>query len=298
MTDDCTLFPTLVFTLGGSSEDQVRTDFKVMEAGMSLCIPPITRCRFDEQILHEAAMFNLSKDNVTPISWGTKQIKLSDAGTVTLPSLTRRNSPRHMYENYMALCSERGTNSAADDSHLSISWGKFYEILRQKTAGGEKMLSAVNYVTRVLVNDQVTLLQRIVDDIVDTEKKPVLTNYITIMRIFLKQQYDSHALTEGDEIGIHGIDYGICKPDLSIPAHAERCNGCNFVTFCKSELQESVAAADALEVINNAAKKLELYQGHRVLVTLQPTSTFGENYQRHGKKCLDKKRRLLLRIGR
>eukprot|EP00731_Ephydatia_muelleri_P007924 Em0004g262a len=129
-----------VFTLGGSSVDQARKDFKVMEAGMSLCIPPITRCRFDEQILHEAVMFILSKDNVTPISWGTKQIKLSDAETVTLPCLTRRNSPRHMYENYMALCSERGTNSAAGDSHLSISRGKFYEILRNITAGGEKIL--------------------------------------------------------------------------------------------------------------------------------------------------------------
>ena len=117
-----------VFTLGGSSVDQARKDFKVMEAGMSLCIPPITRCRFDEQILHEAVMFIL-KDNVTPISWGTKQMKLSDAETVTLPSLTCRNSPRHMYENYMALCSERGTNSAAGDSCLSISRGTFYEIL-------------------------------------------------------------------------------------------------------------------------------------------------------------------------
>ena len=67
-----------------------------------------------------------------------------------------------------------------------------------------------------------------------------MTNYITIMRIFLKQQYDSHALTEGDEVGTHGIDYGLCKPDLSVPARTERCNGCNFVNFCISELQKSV----------------------------------------------------------
>ena len=58
-----------------------------------------------------------------------------------------------MYENYMALCSERGTNSAAGDSLLSISRGKFYEILRNITAGGEKILCAVDYVTGVLVND-------------------------------------------------------------------------------------------------------------------------------------------------
>ena len=85
-----------VFTLGGASVDQARTDFKVMEAGMSLCIPPITRCRFDEQILPEAVLPILSKDDVTPISWGTKQIKLCDAETVTLPYLTRRNSGTSM----------------------------------------------------------------------------------------------------------------------------------------------------------------------------------------------------------
>ena len=43
------------------------------------------------------------------------------------------------------MCSERGTNSAAGDSHLSISRGKFYEI--NITAGGEKILCAVDYVT-------------------------------------------------------------------------------------------------------------------------------------------------------
>ena len=171
----------------------------------------------------------------------------------------------------------------------SIPRARFYEILRNITAGGEKMLCAVDYVTGVLVNDQVTLLQRIVDDIVGAEKKPVLTNYITIMRIFLKQQYDSHALTQGDEVGTHGIDYGLCKPDLSVPARTGRCNGCNFVHFCISELQESVAAADALEVIKDAAEKLELYRGHRVRVTNQQVH-LEKIIKDMGKKCLENKR--------
>ena len=98
-----------------------------------------------------------------------------------------------MYENCMALCSERGTNSAGGDSCQSISRGKFYEILGKITAGGEKIqLCAVDYVSGGFVNDQITLLQRIVDDIVDAEKRPMLTNYITIMCIFLIQHYDSH----------------------------------------------------------------------------------------------------------
>lgn len=75
-----------IFILGGSSLDQAWTDFKMMEAGKSLCIPPITRSHFDEQILHETVMLILSKDNVTPIHWGTEQIKRSDDKIVTLPS--------------------------------------------------------------------------------------------------------------------------------------------------------------------------------------------------------------------
>ena len=105
----------------------------------------------------------------------------------------------------------------------------------------------------------------------------------------LKQQYDSHALTEGDEVGTHGIDNGLCKPDLSVPARTERCNGCNFVNFCISELQESVAAADALEVIKDAAEKLELYQGHRVCVTNQQVH-LEKIIKDMEKKCLDNNR--------
>ena len=117
-----------------------------MATGMSLCIPPITRSRFDEQIRHETVMFILSKGKVSPMYCGTKQIKLSDEKAVTLPSLTHCNSPRHISENYVALCSERGTISAAGSSCQSVTWGKFYEILGNITAGGEKMLCAGDYI--------------------------------------------------------------------------------------------------------------------------------------------------------
>ena len=48
------------------------------------------------------------------------------------------------------------------------------------------------------MNDQITLLQRIVDDIVDTEKKSILTNYIAMHNAHLHETtIDSPALTEG-----------------------------------------------------------------------------------------------------
>ena len=123
-----------------------------MEAGQSLRIPVISRSRFDEKALKEAVMYILSKDNVVPISWGTKDIKLTDNETVTLPALTRQKTPKHLYDNYLAFCNNKDTD-AAGESFPSISRGIFYEILSKVTSGGEKMLTAVDYVTGVLVND-------------------------------------------------------------------------------------------------------------------------------------------------
>ena len=103
-----------IVTLGGSSIDQARRDFKQMEAGHSLCIPAISRCRFDEKALEEAVMFILAKDNVVPISWGTKDIKLTDNETVTLPALTRQKAPKHLYDNYLAFCNDKDTDAAGE----------------------------------------------------------------------------------------------------------------------------------------------------------------------------------------
>ena len=152
------------------------------------------------------------------------------------------------------------------------------------------------------MNDQVTLLQRIVDDLVSIDMKPVLSNCIAIMRTFLKQQYDSHALLDEEEVGTHGIVNGLTKPDLSMPAHKERCNTCNFPNFCILELHKAVATAaqlpnsrisgdvvkDAIEVNMDAAHKLELYRGHGVRVANQQVH-LDKIIQDMEKACLDKK---------
>ena len=57
-----------IITLGSSSIDHARRDFKQMEAGQSLCIPAISRSRFDEM------KKQLCISDVVPISWGTKDI--------------------------------------------------------------------------------------------------------------------------------------------------------------------------------------------------------------------------------
>lgn len=46
-----------------------------------------------------------------------------------------------------------------------ISRGSFYSIVSAITCGGEKLMTAVDCVTGVLVNDPVSRLQKIVDDL-------------------------------------------------------------------------------------------------------------------------------------
>ena len=99
----------------------------------------------------------LSKDDVMPLSWGTKAIKLTDNEKITLPALTLQNTPKHLYDNlYLAFCIDKDTD-AAGESFPSISCGMIYEIRRKIRSGGEKILTAVDYVTGVIGNDQVPL---------------------------------------------------------------------------------------------------------------------------------------------
>ena len=78
-----------VIILDGCTLDQARKDLKVMEAGQNLCLPPISRSRFDDfDDDRDAVMFILSKDNVSTISWGMKKIKLSNEETTEFSELS------------------------------------------------------------------------------------------------------------------------------------------------------------------------------------------------------------------
>ena len=65
-----------VITLGGCTMDRARKDLKKMDTGQNLCIPPISHTRYDENVLRDAVMFILSKDNVSTISCGRRKLNL------------------------------------------------------------------------------------------------------------------------------------------------------------------------------------------------------------------------------
>ena len=116
----------------------------------------------------------------------------------------------------------------------------FYRIVKEITGGEEKIFTAVDYVTGVLVHDSIEMLQKISDDFIQNNvDKVTLSRQLELVRNFFKQQYDSHVQIENDNVDTHGIEYGLKKlhPEKEINAavRVETCNSCRFnVVFFKA----------------------------------------------------------------
>ena len=154
--------------------------------------------------------------------------------------------------------------------------------MKHVTGGGERLVTAVDYVTGVLVHDQVETLQQIVEDFArDHTTRVRLTSYLELVRNFYKHHVDKHIVKEGNDVCWHGIEYG-----LSVEAQQPRTGRCRaclfpfyFFKLLKKEIADSTTgdnprmtkslADDALRFVVGAKEKLEIYRAHRVRVSNQ-----------------------------
>lgn len=67
------------------------------------------------------------------------------------------------------------------------------------TAGGEKMVTSVDYTVDILVNEPVQTLQEIITLTAPTGRKK-LTSHLVVTQNFLKYQYIEHAKNETDSV--------------------------------------------------------------------------------------------------
>ena len=132
--------------------------------------------RFDPLILEDALKYLLSGDNVVPLSWGTKKVKLSPSESVTLPCLLPRRSVLDIYVDYTTSCSQRECGI--------LSRSSFYRIFAACTSGKQRLLTSVDYVTGLLMNDPTAQLQRIIDELSPIEERERLSFYLELVRNF------------------------------------------------------------------------------------------------------------------
>ena len=260
--------------LGGRSIDNGYKEYFHMISGKELCKAAISATRFNEQAVENAVKVMLHPSNVGKLSWGHKKITLTEHEVVTLPVLRRRRAQRDIFEDYLAYSTDLGVPR--------ISRGSFYKVIAVVTSGEERIMSALDYVTGVLLNDQVGVLQRIGDDFAVTAGKAKrLTDFLELMRNFLRQQYDAHASNDAYSDHTHGILYGLEKPDPSEPERVQHCNASNFVAFSFEELRTCIKNSehrpdeimqDALNVFGDIESKMELYRAHCVRVANQQSA--------------------------
>ena len=144
--------------------------------------------RFDPLILEDALKYLLSGDNVVPLSWGTKKVRLSPSESVTLPCLLPRRSVLDIYADYSSFCTQHDFGMLGRTS--------FYRIFAACTSGKQRLLTAVDYVTGVLINDPTAQLQRIIDELSPIEERERLSVHLELVRNFLKNECDQHVLRD------------------------------------------------------------------------------------------------------
>jgi hypothetical protein len=176
-------------------------DFKAIENGSDPMRKKRTcRCVPDD-VIEDVVRDILSPRNVGVLSWGTKPIQIP--GTMTMidfPSTTRKQSMEEMYRQYRKHKEEqalletvRVTRNSVRQNLKCVGRSTYLDLATTLTANAEKITRSVDYVTDVLINEQVHTLQQIINDVVAPTKKPAMTHGLTLVQNFLKYQYDEHA---------------------------------------------------------------------------------------------------------
>ena len=115
--------------------------------------------------------FILSDNNTSSVSWGTKLVLVQSTGEVTLPKLTRKTPIYNMYLLYKDL--------VKDDSE-KLKFTLFYYICQILTSNDESMLSSIDYVTGLLVNETSETLQDIIDSLLtNSQDRSEFTKMLT-----------------------------------------------------------------------------------------------------------------------
>jgi hypothetical protein len=241
-------------------------DWKEIVSGKPLSNYRRSIRRYNELQADRAIMFILSPDNVVPLSWGNKEVKLKDGTSVTIPSITRKKIPEYFYNAYV--------ENMSQDPFGLLSKSSFLRILKTITKGNDKILSAVDYVTGFLINDNFRLIERIIKSFcITTESRKKFLNLMNLSKNFLKNQYNSH-IERADSCASHGIIYGL-DPSADQTNKNMDCNACKFPFYFLAELRKIVHESDGepksrvLEVLNDCEKKMLLYMAHRVRVLNQ-----------------------------
>ena len=144
-----------------------------------------------------------------------------------------------------------------------------------------------------MATEPVELLQQIVNSLVHTTEKDLLTQYITAASTFLKSRYQKHVLKSNDDCVTHDLKFVLGRYssyDDSVRTCEKSkitCPQCMFLYFVCDKIKECITTSttntptasesesitdqisDAKSVIKECQRKLRLYMAHKDICTNQ-----------------------------
>ena len=96
------------------------------------------------------------------------------------------------------------------------------------TSNDEAMLSSIDYVSGLLVNETCDILQDIVNKFIPNEYQSNCTKYISVAKTFVKNQFKDQVMKE-DGCFFHGLDYALSR-DMPLRQNTNN-NACRISLF-------------------------------------------------------------------
>ena len=227
--------------------------------------PKTTRQMVSDQQLRTLVRFMLGSDNISPLSWGTSNVKLLGGHRVKLPNLMARRTKEAMCKNYKR------------DHPNGVSRSTFFRVAQKLIHRAPTLMKAIDYVSGILVDDTVAQLQEVIVKVLPMQFREQATKDLELVANFLKVQYDGHIEKSEDTVSTHSLKYALTSPTLYAgPERAAQCTACNFPFYFLHKFQSLILEhttanerGDSIEFIEACTEKFQLYQGHRARVVNQ-----------------------------
>ena len=264
-------------TGGKIRQDSVK-DFDAMISGETLEKKSFTINRTEDEKVKEVVSYILHRDHIVTTAWGDRQFNLGLDEEVTLPRLTRKVSPLHLWDSYKKT-----------HQNDRIGRSSFYNIVRDLTVSGRDIVTSVDYVQALLVNEPVELLQEVVDSLCHSTDSDKLSDYLSAVSMFLKNRYQVHVSMTNDDCASHDVKYILSRQSKVNGANLDNqkehitCAQCRFPFYTCYKIKESIESngsfvpgaefreqiIDAFKVIDECQNKFQLYMSHKARCTNQ-----------------------------
>ena len=245
----------------GRLRKAAKSDFETLKAGHKLSTRTQGHCRVSLVVLEKAVSFILSEHNVVARSYGTITVKLSQREIIEIPCLMRKKTRSDIYRDYVNL---------TENDESCISRTTLFELMNHLTQDDQSMLSAIDYVSSILVNEPCETLQDIIDRLFAPLHQRQMSKLVQSAKHFLKHKYKSHVM-QTDDICYHGLNYALGRQCSNRTNH--HCNSCKYPFYACWKLQEMIDLStlaeitpdekvDAKIVVEDISEKFALYMAH------------------------------------